>query len=91
METTRIISQEFEERKLRFDNQAIFCWFTAKVKISTDIDDENQSDSWFEWIDIIGFEYANSLQDANEGLYYTPSLKMIKSLELDLQIDEFRF
>jgi hypothetical protein len=91
MEIIREIKQEFEERELRFEGRTVFCWFTAIAKVRTDIDDQDQASSRFEYIDVIIFEYAESLQKASEGVYYQPTAKMIKALERDLELDEFRF
>jgi hypothetical protein len=89
MEIIREIKQEFEERELRFEGRTVFCWFTAIAKIVTDIDDQDQASSDFEYIDVISFEYAESLEEAGEGIYYEPTNKMVKALERDLELDEF--
>jgi S-adenosylmethionine hydrolase len=89
MEIVREIKQEFEERELRFNGRDVFCWFTAIAKIRTEIDDQDQASSEFEYIDVISFEYAETLEEAGEGIYYQPCDKMVKALERDLEIVEF--
>jgi hypothetical protein len=94
--TIRTITQEFEERPLKFEMKTVYCWFTAKAKIVTEIEGDNINDPEFsesriEWVDISDFEYADTLVEAGEGNYNQPSAMMVKALERDLEVDEFRF
>lgn len=93
---TRTVTQEFEERELKFEGRNVFCWFTAKAKITTEIsgnglDEEVTSESKIDWVDVSDCEFAESLEHANEGEYSDATPSILKALERDLEVDEFRF
>ena len=93
---TRTITQDFEERELKFEGRTLFCWFTANAKITTEIegnglDEELTSESWIDWVDVYDCMFAESLAHADEGDYIDAYPSIIKSIQRDLSIDEFRF
>ena len=93
---TRTITQDFEERQLKFEGRTLFCWFTATAKITTVIegnglDEELTSESKIDWVDVYDCVFAESLQAAEEGDYIDAYPSIIKSIQRDLEVDEFRF
>jgi hypothetical protein len=94
--TTRTITQDFEERELKFEGRTVYCWFTAKAQITTEIegnglDEEKTSESRINWIDVSDCAYVNELESAHEGVFDDATPSMVKALERDLKVDEFRF
>jgi hypothetical protein len=94
--TTRTITQDFEERELKFEGRTVYCWFTAKAQITTEIegdgiDYEITSESKIDWVDVSDCEFAESLEHANEGEYSDATPSILKALERDLEVEEFRF
>ena len=92
----RTITQDFEERELKFEGRTLFCWFTANAKITTVIegnglDEELTSESLINWVDVSDCIFAESLDHADEGDYMDATPQIIKALERDLEVDEFRF
>lgn len=92
----RRIKQEFINRPLTFNGQALYCSFTADAKIiithhGDGYHEERTTEARFDWIDISKFEYAKSLEEAEDGLFWDANIKMHRALEIDLEMDEFRF
>ena len=93
---TRTITQDFEERELKFEGRTLFCWFTATAKITTVIegnglDEEVTSESFINWVDVSDCIFSESLEAADEGDYMDAYPSIIKSIQRDLEVDEFRF
>ncbi len=92
----RRIKQDFEFRPLDFNGQTLYCRFTADAKITTrhygdGYHEERTADHSFDWIDIDNFEFAYSLEEAEEGIYHDANIKMYRAMEIDLELDEFTF
>jgi len=89
----RIIEQEFEGYEFESPGGKVYCWFTAKCKIITEIkgDDITEpltSESRFQYLDIsdLGFTkdpLGEDLRDALSPMYNT--------LGKSITIEDFRF
>jgi len=94
--TTRTITQDFEERELKFEGRTVYCWFTAKAQITTEIegnglDEEKTSESKIDWVDVSDCAYVNELESAHEGVFDDATPAILKALERGLEVEEFRF